>query len=46
MHKTAAFQLMAKQQNKLAPPALTGFSWLDPRLGCAEFHEVLPQPTQ
>ena len=39
-----ACQLIAKQYSRPAPPVLTRFSWLQPRLGCDEFHEVLPLP--
>ena len=39
-------QLIAKQYRKPAPPVLTRFSWLQPRLGCAEFHDVLPPPVR
>src|ERR1051325_879334 len=34
----------AKQENLPAPPVLPRFSWLHPRDGCAEFHELLPPP--
>ena len=34
----------AKQYSSPAPPVLTSLGWLQPRLGCAEFHEVLLPP--
>lgn len=37
-------QLIAKQYNRPAPPVATRFGWLQPRLGCDEFHELLPPP--
>src|SRR5437762_736245 len=36
----------AKQYSRPAPPVLTRFSWLQPRLGCVEFHDVFPPPVR
>jgi hypothetical protein len=37
-------QLTAKQYKRPAPPVATRFGWLQPRLGCDEFHELLLPP--
>ena len=42
----SGIQLMAKQYSSPAPPVLTRFSWLQPRLGWVEFHDVLPPPVR
>ena len=38
----AISQLLAKQYSRPAPPVATKFSWLHPREGCVEFHEIPP----
>jgi len=41
---TGGVQFAAKQYNRPAPPVETRFGWLQPRLGCVEFHELLVPP--
>src|ERR1700682_3073201 len=41
-----AYGATAQQYNKPAPPVLTRFSWRQPRLGCAEFHDVFGPPVR
>ncbi len=46
MRGLALTQLMAKQYSKPAPPVLIKLSWLQPRLGWVEFHDVFPPPVR
>src|SRR6185436_19380447 len=39
-------ELIAKQYSRPAPPVETRFSWLQPRLGCVEFHDEFGPPVR